>query len=93
MRMKPSQLNSVRVIRYLGLFVAVCALSSCAHQPSSSAHNSPGFVSGLLHGFLVIFSFIGSLFSDVRIYAFPNSGRWYDLGFLIGAGMCLGAVV
>jgi len=27
------------------------------------------------HGFLIAFSFMGSLFTDVRICAFPNSGR------------------
>jgi hypothetical protein len=36
---------------------------------------------GLLHGFLMMFSFIGSLFTDVRIDAFPNSGGWYDFAF------------
>jgi hypothetical protein len=48
------------------------------------------FGSGLLHGFLIFFSFIGSLFTNVRIYAFPNSGVWYDFGYLIGASMFLG---
>ena len=43
-----------------------------------------GFVVGLFHGFVAPFAFIGSLFADVRIYAFPNAGRWYDLGFLLG---------
>jgi hypothetical protein len=33
-------------------------------------------------GFL--FSLIASLFVDVRIYAYPNSGWWYDLGFILG---------
>jgi hypothetical protein len=50
----------------------------------------PGFWSGLLHGFLIVFSFIGSLFTDVRIYNFPNSGGWYDFGYVIGAAMFLG---
>jgi len=45
---------------------------------------------GLLHGFIIGFSFVGSLFSDVRIYAFPNSGGWYDFGYLIGASTFLG---
>jgi len=50
----------------------------------------PGFWSGLLHGFLIVFSFIGSLFTDVRIYSFPNSGGWYDFGYVLGAAMFLG---
>jgi hypothetical protein len=36
------------------------------------------------------FTFVGSLFTHVRIYNFPNSGRWYDFGYLIGAAMILG---
>jgi hypothetical protein len=38
---------------------------------------------GFIHGLLVLFSFIGSWFTDVRIYAFPNSGGWYDFGYLL----------
>jgi hypothetical protein len=45
---------------------------------------------GLLHGFLILFSFVASLFTDYRIYAFPNSGGWYDFGFLLGAMSFLG---
>lgn len=40
---------------------------------------------GLLHGFTCLFALIGELFTDYRIYAFPNSGGFYDLGFVIGA--------
>jgi hypothetical protein len=45
---------------------------------------------GLLHGFLILFSLIGSFLMDIRIYAFPNAGRWYDLGYFLGALMFLG---
>ena len=68
----------------------VFVITSCAHQPSPEAYDPPGFFSGLLHGFLILFSFIGSIFTDVRIYSFPNSGGWYDFGYLIGASMFLG---
>jgi len=77
----------------IGLFalcIGALVVSSCAHQPAPSANDPPGFFSGLLHGFLILFGFIGSLFTDVRIYAFPNSGGWYDFGYLIGASMFLG---
>jgi hypothetical protein len=30
------------------------------------------------------------VFMNVRIYNFPNSGRWYDFGYIIGAAMILG---
>jgi hypothetical protein len=38
-----------------------------------------------VHGFISLFSLIGSIFWDIRIYAFPNSGGWYDFGFVLGA--------
>jgi hypothetical protein len=82
-----------RMFRILGfgLCSAVAlAFSACATQPRPEAYDPPGFWSGLLHGFLIAFSFIGSLFTDWRIYAFPNSGGWYDFGYLIGAGLFLG---
>jgi hypothetical protein len=66
------------------------ALASCATQPQPNAFNPPGFFSGLLHGFLILFSFVGSLFMDFRIYNFPNSGVWYDFGYVIGASLFLG---
>jgi hypothetical protein len=72
------------------LAAVALAIASCAHQPTPEASDPPGFFSGLLHGFLIVFSFIGSLFTDVRIYSFPNSGGWYDFGYLIGASMFLG---
>jgi hypothetical protein len=69
---------------------ALLYIAGCAHQPPPDAPGLPGFWSGLLHGFLIVFSFVGSLFTHVRIYNFPNNGRWYDFGFLIGAAIFLG---
>ena len=65
-------------------------LASCANQPAPEAYDPPGFFAGLLHGFLIFFSLVGSIFTDIRIYAFPNSGGWYDLGFFLGAASFLG---
>lgn len=50
----------------------------------SDTHDPPGFFLGIFHGLTIIFSLIGSLFSDIRIYSFPNSGGWYDFGYVIG---------
>ena len=78
-------------VLFLAACLAVLLLHGCATQPPlPSAPQLPGFLLGLLHGFLILFSFIGSLFTDVRIYAYPNSGGWYDFGFLLGAMMFLG---
>jgi len=44
-----------------------------------------GFWGGLWHGTIVIFSWIGSLFSDdIAIYAVANNGGWYDFGYILG---------
>jgi hypothetical protein len=80
-----------RLRRFAFLLLAAAFLAaSCARQPAPVGLEHPGFLMGLLHGFTIVFSFIGSLWSDVRIYAFPNTGGWYDLGYLIGAAMFLG---
>jgi len=65
-------------------------LSACATQPHPSALEPPGFWMGIVHGFTILFSLVGSIFTDYRIYAFPNSGVWYDLGYFLGASMFLG---
>ncbi len=67
------------VILGFGLF-----LTSCATHSLTEVVDPPGFLKGLLHGFILLFSFIGSLFTDYEIYAFPNAGGWYDFGFVLG---------
>ena len=74
-----------------GLLLVAVALSSCATQPVPPVQTAaPGFLWGLLHGFISLFSLIGSLFWDIRIYAYPNSGGWYDLGFVLGSAAFFG---
>jgi len=75
----------------LAVLLVAVSLASCAHQPPPvKVLDPPGFFSGLAHGFLILFSLVGSVFTDVRVYAFPNSGFWYDAGYLIGASAFLG---
>jgi hypothetical protein len=70
----------------------VLALSACASQPYAEAYDPPGFFMGLWHGWIMGFAIIGHLFDPtIRIYAFPNSGGWYDFGFVLGAGSWGGA--
>jgi hypothetical protein len=81
----------MRYTRTVAIFLALAALlCACATQPPPTAFNPPGFWSGLLHGAVAPFALVVSFFSDVRIYAFPNSGWWYDLGFVIGIGALFG---
>lgn len=88
--MKKLPFNKLRLVSFLAVSLIVLLLASCASQPPPEVVNPPGFWSGLLHGFLMLFSLIGSIFTDARIYAFPNSGGWYDFGFFLGAASFLG---
>ena len=68
----------------LSALLVAAALAGCAVQPPGQP-GAPGFWNGLLHGAVAPIAFVVSLFDDdVRMYAFPNSGRWYDFGFLLG---------
>ncbi len=78
--------------RYLVIVALSSVMASCATQPTMATREAPGFLLGLVNGFLIVFAFIGSLFWDTRIYAFPNSGRWYDAGFVLGAAIFFGMI-
>ena len=83
------------VMKYKNLLlfiVAVGILAGCATQPIASLSETEpmSFLMGLFHGFCIVFSLIASFFTDVRVYSFPNSGIWYDGGFVLGAAMFLG---
>jgi hypothetical protein len=66
----------------IGLTLAVA--TACATRPMGQ-EGDPSFFRGIADGLLAPISFLVSLFSDtVRMYAFPNVGRWYDFGFLFG---------
>ena len=46
-----------------------------------------GFWAGFWHGLIFPLTFLISLFNPkIRIYETNNSGRWYDFGFVLGAG-------
>lgn len=65
-------------------FVALLLLTACATAPLA-IEGSRGFFWGLFDGAVAPIAFIVSWFSDtVGIYGVPNSGGWYDFGFLIG---------
>jgi hypothetical protein len=67
--------------------LAVTLATGCAHQPAPPPVVSyPGFFSGLWHGLVAPLAFVASIVSDVRMYAYPNTGVLYDLGFLLGLG-------
>jgi hypothetical protein len=79
-----------RYLYLFGVLLAAAFLTGYASQSYEQVANLPGFLHGLLHGFIILFSFIISLFTDFEIYEFPNNGGWYDFGFLLGAMMFFG---
>jgi hypothetical protein len=72
-----------RLVLASGLSLMLLA-TACAHQPPAPGSDLPGFFLGLVQGYISLFALIASLFFDVRIYAYPNSGWWYDFGFVLG---------
>jgi hypothetical protein len=79
-------------MRVLALTACALLLASCATQPVVYTSGQPGFLMGLLHGLVSLFSLIGSLFWDfIRVHAYPNHGLWYDLGFVVGSAIFYGS--
>jgi hypothetical protein len=76
------------------VFALAVILFSCADVTDIEACRSAdpyGFWGGLWHGLIAPISFFGSLLSDdIAMYALNNNGGWYDLGFVIGAGILFG---
>ncbi len=86
--------NSINYIFLIAGLATFLLISSCAESVAVNinfATENYGFWSGLLHGIILPFSFIGSLFNDdVAIYAINNTGGWYDFGFVFGASIIFG---
>lgn len=50
-----------------------------------SEYDTPGFFSGVWHGLLAPYSLVARWFMDDGVmYAVPNTGWFYDAGFLVG---------
>jgi hypothetical protein len=81
------------------LVFIVLTIVGCAAGPNT-AQNTPspdkkdgvaGFWQGLWHGIIAPVTFIISLFSKgLNVYEVHNNGGWYNLGFVIGAGILFG---
>lgn len=55
--------------------------------------NDIGFFEGVFHGFIILFTFVGSLIDpEITIYSVANNGIPYNLGFAFGCGS-LGPVI
>ncbi len=82
------------------LFIAIGAillLAGCAAGPNTVIGvptpngDLAGFWLGLWHGIIAPITFVVSLFTNnVSMYEVHNTGRWYDFGFVLGAGILFG---
>jgi len=81
-------MNRKKILLLILMATIIILISGCADVHSINSMDEPsGFWSGLWHGLITLFSFIGSLISDdIAIYDVNNNGGWYDFGFLIGVG-------
>lgn len=76
--------------------LALLLLGSCATQvpPTHSAlmlhQQIPGFWEGMWHGLISWIMLLTEPFDPHRIYAYPNGGGYYDLGFMIGCSFWFG---
>ena len=76
---------------YIGpviLLLLPLLLAGCATQMAGTVKpEAPGFLFGLVQGFIAPVTFIISLFNhDIAVYAVPNNGAWYNFGFVLGIG-------
>lgn len=75
-----------KIVKVVLVVFCITTLISCAPQ-GYTKHNA-GFLEGLWHGFIIIFSIIGKLIGkNVGIYAAHNTGVTYWLGFILGLGV------
>lgn len=75
-----------KILKIALILFCITTLISCA--PQGYTKHSAGFLEGLWHGFIIIFSIIGKLIGkNVGIYAVHNTGVTYWLGFILGLGI------
>lgn len=79
------KMKNKRIIIFALFTLILFTVSSCA--PKGGTQTEYGFLSGIIHGIVFVFSLIGKLFGfNIGLYAEHNSGFFYWLGFIIGIG-------
>lgn len=78
--MQQPTILKIELIVFL-LFVAGCGFVGTT---PISPYDPLGFLVGIWHGLLAPWTLIIRFFLEIKMYAVPNSGWFYDLGFLLG---------
>jgi hypothetical protein len=82
-----------RIVLLCGAVLLVALVAGCmpSAPAASQAGSAAGFWQGLWQGFIILFSFIVSLFNKgVGIYEVHNNGGWYNFGYVLGVMMFFG---
>lgn len=86
--------KTLKIIAILVMIILVVSCTAGINQMENKPDKDgevAGFLKGLWNGFIILFSFIISLFNDnVTIYEVHNSGGWYNFGFLLGIMLFFG---
>jgi hypothetical protein len=85
--------RTVLLLLFVGLALVACAPSAnpLTDQALTDGGAPAGFFLGIWHGFIVVVTFVISLFSNsVGVYEVHNTGWSYNLGYLLGLMMALG---
>ena len=96
--MKESGIMKKYFVLFIICFIALIFVFGCAAGPNPSVEKEnqegdvAGFWLGLWHGIISPITFIVSLLSkNVHFYEVHNNGGWYNLGFVLGAGILFGS--
>lgn len=82
------------VVLCVVLVLAACAGPNPLQDAAVPISEVSSFWGGLWHGFILPFSFVGSILTDyISIYAVQNTGGWYDFGFLLGVSLLYGVTL
>jgi hypothetical protein len=68
------------------IFFLCITLVGCGFvgSPGGVGTDVPGFLMGIWHGLLAPWTLIARFFLNIEMYAVPNTGFTYDLGFILG---------
>jgi hypothetical protein len=84
-------MKTKRIVFPILILFLIFFLSSCAPGNEKYDVEPAGFIAGFWHGLISLITFIISLFNDnVTIYEVNNSGKLYNLGYIIGIAIFYG---
>jgi hypothetical protein len=86
--MKKNIILSIVIISLMLILTSCFAEGNPMEKVPDDFGDTAGLIRGLWHGFIAPFTFFVSLFTDgIHMYEVHNNGGWYNLGFVIGAGI------